>query len=111
MVGSKLSFIFYSHVAQNNSQLRIQEINYPVLRSMARDFIGIPGSSCLSERSFSLSGRTDLDPTRRKLGSEKFGAIQRLKGAYRDGQLTAEKEAWMEIDPDFEYCSNTDISE
>jgi len=31
----------------------------------------------------------------------KFGAMQRLRSAYRDGRLEAIQEAWMEVDPDF----------
>lgn len=91
------------------SQLRRQEINYPVIRMMARDYIGIPGSSCLSERSFSISGRTDLDPLRRQMGAERFGDLQRLKAAYYDGRLKVEEEAWLAIDPDFGYMSDVEI--
>ena len=36
-----------------------------------------------------------------QMGSEKFGAVQRLRSAYHDGHLEAVQEAWMEIDPDF----------
>ena len=36
------------------------------------------------------------------MGSEKFGGLQRLRSGYRDGWLEAVKEAWMEIDLDFE---------
>jgi hypothetical protein len=42
-----------------------------------------------------------------QIGSEKFGALQRLHAAYCDGCLEAVKEAWMEIDPDFN--SDTDV--
>jgi hypothetical protein len=77
---------------------------------MARDYLAIPGSSALAERSFSLSGRTD-DPRRRQMDAEKFGAIQRLRGAYRDGRLKAREEAWLEIDPDFNFDSGTDVEE
>jgi hypothetical protein len=61
----------------------------------------IPASSCLAERSFSMSARTD-DVRRRQMRSEKFGVLQRLRAAYRDGRLEAVKESWMEIDPDFD---------
>ena len=33
----------------------------PVLRLMARDYLAIPATTCIAERSFSLSARTD-DP-------------------------------------------------
>ena len=36
------------------------------------------------------------------MGSEKFGALQRLHVAYRDGHLEAVKESWMEVDPNFD---------
>jgi hypothetical protein len=68
---------------------------------MARDYMAIPGSTCLAERSFSMSARTD-DVRRRQMGGEKFGALQRLRSAYRDGRLEAVQEAWMEISPDFD---------
>ncbi|KAH9977016.1 hypothetical protein BGW80DRAFT_1249827 [Lactifluus volemus] len=35
------------------------------------------------------------------MGSEKFGALQRLQAAYRDGRLNAWQETWMEIGPSF----------
>ena len=73
---------------------------YPVLRTLARDYLAIPASTCLAERSFSMSAQTD-DCRRRQIGSEKFGGLQRLRSAYRDGRLEAVNEAWMEIDPDF----------
>ena len=47
-----------------------------------------------------MSAWTD-DAQRRQTGGEKFGALQRLRAAYRDGQLSAMNEAWMEIDPNF----------
>ena len=53
-----------------------------------------------------MSARTD-DVRRCQMGSEKFGALQRLHAAYRDGRLEAVKESWMEIDPDF----NIDIGD
>ena len=68
---------------------------------MARDYMAIPASSCLAERSFSMSARTD-DVRRRQMGSKKFGALQRLRAAYCDGRLKAVQEAWMEIDADFD---------
>jgi hypothetical protein len=68
---------------------------------MARDYLAIPGSTCLAERSFSLSGRTD-EARRRNIDADRFGAIQRLWGAYWDGRLEAHQEAWLEYNPDFD---------
>ena len=90
-------------------KLHVQEIDYPVVRMMARDYIGILGSTCLSEWSFSISGCTDLDPLCRKMNAQKFGHLQQLKAAYRDGWLNVETEAWLAIDPDFDYMSDIDV--
>ena len=62
--------------------------------------MAIPGSTCLAERSFSMSARTD-DVRHCRIDSNKFGALQRLRSAYQDGHLEAINEAWMEINPDF----------
>ena len=35
------------------------------------------------------------------MDGDKFGALQWLQSAYRDGHLKAINEAWMEINPDF----------
>ena len=89
------------------TQLKEQERAYPVVRLMARDYLPIPASTCLAERSFSMSARTD-DTRRRQMGGERFGALQRLRAAYHDGRLSAMNEAWMEIDPDFEFSPAVD---
>ena len=67
---------------------------------MAKDYLAIPGSTCIAERSFSLSGRTDKAHWQ-QMNPERFGAIQRLHGAYRDGRLETYQEALLEIGPDF----------
>ena len=67
---------------------------------MARDYLAIPGSSCLAERAFSLSGRTD-DPQHRQMTAERCGTIQRLRGAYRDGRLEPFWDAWMDVEAEF----------
>jgi len=42
------------------------------------------------------------------MGSEKSGALQRLCAAYHDGHLEAVKEAWIQIDPDFDIDMDTE---
>ena len=51
---------------------------------MAHDYLAIPGSTCLAERLFSMSARTD-NVQWQQMGGEKFGAVQRLRSAYCDG--------------------------
>ena len=68
---------------------------------LAHNYLAIPASTCLAERSFSMSAQTD-DCCRCQMGSEKFGGLQCLRSGYHDGRLEAVNEAWMEIDPDFE---------
>ena len=71
-----------------------------MIRLMARDYMAILASSCLAEHSFSMSARTD-DVRQHQMGSEKFGALQRLCAAYCDGRLEAVEKSWMEIGPNF----------
>ena len=68
---------------------------------LARDYLAILASTFLAKRSFLMSARTD-DCRRCQIGGEKLGGLQRLRSGYCDGRLEAVKEAWMEIDPDFE---------
>lgn len=79
-----------------------QGATYPVLRKMAKDYLAIPASSCLIERAFSMSARTD-DPRRRNIGKVKFGVNQRLRDGYHSGRLKSIEEAWVRIDPDFDF--------
>lgn len=73
-----------------------------MVRLMARDYLAIPASACLAERSFSMSALTDI-PRRRQMGADNFGALQTLRAGYRDGRLKALNEAWLEVDPDFAF--------
>ena len=34
--------------------------------------------------------------------AERFGAIQRLQGAYQDRQLEPFKEVWLDLEPNFD---------
>jgi hypothetical protein len=56
---------------------------------MARDYLAIPATTCIAERSFSLSARTD-DPRRRNMTKLRFAGIQKLRAGYMDGRLSAE---------------------
>ena len=52
-----------------------------------------------------MSAQTD-GVRQHQMDGEKFGSLQRLRAAFRDGCLKAESEAWMEIDPDFVFQEN-----
>jgi hypothetical protein len=56
---------------------------------MARDYLAIPATTCIAERSFSLSARTD-DPRRRQMQKIKFGGLQKIRAGYMDGRLSVE---------------------
>jgi hypothetical protein len=73
---------------------------------MARDYLAIPATTCIAERSFSLSARTD-DPRRRQIGKIKFGGLQKLRAGYTDGRLSVEGEVMSRYIGDFDF-SDTD---
>ena len=56
-----------------------------------------------------MSGQTDHDPTHWRMDAEKFAGLQRLKAAYKDGQLSAIKEAWMEIELNCDFNSASEL--
>jgi hypothetical protein len=69
---------------------------------MARDYLAIPATTCIAERSFSLSARTD-DPRRRRMKKIKFGGLQKLRAGYLDGRLSAEGEIMNKYIGDFTF--------
>ncbi|KAF5371762.1 hypothetical protein D9758_003566 [Tetrapyrgos nigripes] len=75
---------------------------YPVLSMIAHDYLAIPASSSKSECHFSSAGLTD-DPRRGRMGDGLFTALQCLKGAYKDGRLSAREEAWMLEKASFDF--------
>ena len=78
------------------------QFEYPVLRLMARDYLAIPATTCIAERSFSLSGRTD-DPRQRQMNHVKFGGLQKIHAGYMDGQLNTEDEVMEKYIGDFTF--------
>ena len=74
----------------------------PVLRLMARDYLAIPATTCIAERSFSLSARTD-DPRRRQIQKTKFGGLQKLWAGYMDGRLNVDGEIMKKYIGDFDF--------
>ena len=40
------------------------------------------------------------------MGAEKFGELQQLRSAYHDGCLEGVKEAWMKVEPDFDWTAD-----
>ena len=77
----------------------------PVLRLMARDYLAIPATTCIAERSFSLSARTD-DPRRRQIKKVKFGGLQKLRAGYLDGRLSVQSEVLQKYMGDFSFDDN-----
>jgi hypothetical protein len=74
---------------------------------MARDYLAIPATTCIAERSFSLSARTD-DPRRRQMKKTKFGGLQKLRAGYQDGRLSAEGEIMEKYIGDFDFSDEDD---
>ena len=77
-------------------------MEYPVLRLMARDYLAIPATTCIAERSFSLSARTD-DPRQRQIQKDKFGGLQKLRAGYSNGRLSADGEIMKKYIGDFDF--------
>ena len=69
---------------------------------MARDYLAIPATTCIAERSFSLSGRTD-DPRRGRMNHVKFGGLQKFRAGYMDGRLSVEDEVMKKYIGDFTF--------
>jgi hypothetical protein len=76
---------------------------------MARDYLAIPATSCIAERSFSMSGRTD-DPRRGRMHQLKFGGLQKLRAGYLDGRINVDSEIIQKYIGDF-YFNEDDYSE
>lgn len=76
---------------------------------MARDYLSIPATSCLAERSFSMSARTD-DPRRGRMQNLKFGGLQKLRAGYLDGRINANSEIMRKYIGDFDFYDD-DYSE
>jgi very-short-patch-repair endonuclease len=74
---------------------------------MARDYLAIPATTCIAERSFSLSARTD-DPRRRNMTKFRFASVQKLRAGYLDGRLSAEDSIVKKYMGDF-ICSDSDM--
>ena len=69
---------------------------------MACDYFAIPASSCIAERSFSLSGCTD-DPRQGQLKKTKFCGLQKICAGYLDGQLNVEGDIMGKYLGDFTF--------
>ncbi|KAG1805105.1 uncharacterized protein HD556DRAFT_1437268 [Suillus plorans] len=70
----------------------LHSLQYPTLARIARDYLPIQGSSVPSEQAFSSGGITSTI-RRNALVTDTFTALQLLKGAYRNGHLSAGVEA------------------
>lgn len=77
-------------------------MEYPVLRLMARDYLAIPATSCIAERSFSMSARTD-DSRRGRMHPLKFSGLQKLRAGYLDGRINVDSEILNKYVGDFDF--------
>jgi len=69
---------------------------------MAHDYLAIPATSCIAERSFSLSGCTD-DPRRGQLKKTKFGGLQKIWAGYLDSRLNVDGSIMQKYIRDFTF--------
>ena len=69
---------------------------------MARDYLAIPATTCIAERSFSLSARTD-DLRRQQMKKDKFGGLQKLRAGYMDGRLSVKGDIMEKYVGDFDF--------
>ena len=69
---------------------------------MARDYLAIPATSCIAERSFFLSGRTD-DPRWGQLKKTKFRGLQKICVGYLDGCLNVKGDLLKKYTGDFTF--------
>ena len=65
---------------------------------MACDYLAIPATSCIAERSMSAS--TD-QPRRGGMNKVKFGALQKLRAGYLDCRISANSEIVKKYIGDF----------
>ena len=69
---------------------------------MARDYLAVPATTCIAERSFSMSARTD-DPRRGRMQQLKFGGLQKLRAGYLDGRINVDSEIMKKYIGDFDF--------
>lgn len=74
---------------------------------MARDYLAISATTCMAERSFSLSKRTD-NPLHRTMKEKKFGGLQKLRAGYLDGRIDPDSAILKKYMGDFVYKSDSD---
>jgi hypothetical protein len=69
---------------------------------MACDYLEIPATSCIAERSFFLSGRTN-ESRQGQLKKTKFGGLQKIRAGYLDGRLNVEGDIMENYIGDFTF--------
>ena len=72
---------------------------------MACDYLAILATTCIVERSFSMSAHTD-DPRRHTMKKLKFGALQKLRAGYLDGWISVGSEILNKYLGDFDFDEN-----
>ena len=69
---------------------------------MACDYLAIPATSCITERSFSMSAHTD-DPHQGRMHQLKFGGLQKFWAGYLDGLINVDSEIMKKYIGDFDF--------
>ncbi|PSS06512.1 hypothetical protein PHLCEN_2v3714 [Hermanssonia centrifuga] len=84
---------FFSR-GSNSAEKNHHATQYPVLASLACDYLAIQGSSVPSERAFSGGGRSGT-AARNRLSAKTFEALQVLKDGFRTGLISASQQAQL----------------
>ena len=69
---------------------------------MACNYLAILATSCIAERSFSMSAQTD-DPRQGHMHQLKFSSLQKLRAGYLDGRINVDSEIMKRYAGDFDF--------
>lgn len=105
-----VSSIVHYLVEMSLISLQVNKTEYLVLRMIAQDYLGIPGTTCIAKHSFLFSKRINSHQ-QRHMKSVKFGGLQKLCTGYTDGRLMADSEAIQKYAGDYNFESDNGFSD